>query len=116
MMQRGNGTDWHRVALKIKQPQRSSADDDNRQDGSMRVIRILRQSKCNHLKWLFMRQILAIAVVAFSVANTASGQEQGAIRDPKSIAGQVIRKLDNERIQAQIHADAAALERIYADD
>jgi len=24
-----------------------------------------------------------------------------------------IRKLDNERIRAQIHADAAALERIY---
>ena len=27
-----------------------------------------------------------------------------------------IRKLDNERIQAQIHADAAALDRIYAAD
>ena len=35
---------------------------------------------------------------------------------PKRIVEQVIRKLDNERIQAQIHADAAALERIYADD
>ena len=63
-----------------------------------------------------MRQIFAIAVVAFSAAAIASGQEQGAIRDPKSIAEQVIRKLDNERIQAQIHADVAALERIYADD
>ncbi len=74
------------------------------------------QSKRNHLKWLFMRQIFAIAVVAFSAAAIASGQEQGAIRDPKRIVEQVIRKLDNERIQAQIHADAAALERIYADD
>ena len=63
-----------------------------------------------------MRQIFAIAVVAFSAAAIASGQEQSAIRDPKSIAEQVIRKLDNERIQAQIHADAAALKRIYADD
>jgi len=27
-----------------------------------------------------------------------------------------IRKVDNERIQAQIHADAAALDRIYAED
>ena len=63
-----------------------------------------------------MRQIFAIAVVAFSAAAIASGQEKGAIRDPKSIAEQVIRKLDNERIQAQIHADVAALERIYADD
>jgi len=63
-----------------------------------------------------MRQIFAIAVVAFSAAAIASGQEQSAIRDPKSIAEQVIRKLDNERIQAQIHADVAALEQIYADD
>ena len=63
-----------------------------------------------------MRHILALAVVAFSVVAIASGQEQGAIRDPRRIAEQVIRKLDNERIQAQIHADATALERIYADD
>jgi ketosteroid isomerase-like protein len=57
-----------------------------------------------------------MAVVAFSAAAIASGQEQGAIRDPKKIVEQVIRKLDDERIQAQIHADAIALERIYADD
>ena len=63
-----------------------------------------------------MRQIFAIAVVTFSVAAIASGQEHGAIRDPKSMVEQTIRKLDNERIQAQIHADAPALERIYADD
>ena len=54
--------------------------------------------------------------MVFSAAAIASGQEQAAIRDRKSIAEQVIRKLDNERIQAQIHADVAALERIYADD
>jgi ketosteroid isomerase-like protein len=63
-----------------------------------------------------MRQIFAIAVMAFSAAAIASGQEQGAIRDPTRTAEQVIRKLDDKRIQAQIHADAAALERIYADD
>ena len=57
-----------------------------------------------------------MAVVAFSAAAIASAQKQDAIRDPKKIVEQVIRKLDNERIQAQIHADAAALERIYADD
>ena len=62
-----------------------------------------------------MRQIFAIAVAAFSAAAIASGQEQ-AIRDPRGSVEQVIRKLDNERIQAQIHADAAALKRIYADD
>ena len=63
-----------------------------------------------------MRRVFAIAVVAFSAAALASGQEQGALRDQRSIVEQVIRKLDNERIQAQIHADVAALERIYADD
>jgi ketosteroid isomerase-like protein len=57
-----------------------------------------------------MRQIFAIAVVAFSAIAIASGQGQGAIVE------QVIRELDNERIQAQIHADVAALEQIYADD
>src|SRR5207302_2376333 len=54
--------------------------------------------------------------VAFSAAAIASGQQQDAIRDSKQIVEQVINKLDNERIQAQVHADAAALERIYADD
>jgi ketosteroid isomerase-like protein len=63
-----------------------------------------------------MRQIFAIAVVVFSAAAVASGQGQGAVKDTRSGVEQVIRKLDNERIQAQIHADVAALERIYADD
>src|ERR1043165_3624571 len=63
-----------------------------------------------------MRQIFAIAVAAFSAVAIAAGQEQGAISDPRSTVEQFIRKLDNERIQAQIHADAAALKRIYADD
>ena len=62
-----------------------------------------------------MRQIFAVAVVAFSSVAIASGQE-GAIRDQKRIVEQAIRELDDERIQAQIHADAIALERIYADD
>ncbi|HXU18471.1 MAG TPA: nuclear transport factor 2 family protein [Terriglobales bacterium] len=79
-------------------------------------IAMYRQSKHNDLKWLFMRRILAMSVVAFSAAAIASGQDQGAIRDSQSIVEHVIRKLDNERIQAQIHADAAALKRIYADD
>jgi ketosteroid isomerase-like protein len=63
-----------------------------------------------------MRQILAIAVVAFSAVTIVSGQEPGARREQNRTVEQTIRKLDNERIQAQIHADAAALERIYADD
>src|ERR1051325_3829760 len=63
-----------------------------------------------------MKPVLAIAIVASLLAAIASGQEQGGIRDHKKMVEQVIRKLDNERIQAQIHADAAALDRIYADD
>jgi ketosteroid isomerase-like protein len=63
-----------------------------------------------------MRQILAIAFVTLSAAAIASGQEQGARRDQRRIVEQTIRKLDNDRIQAQIHADAVALERIYAPD
>jgi uncharacterized protein (TIGR02246 family) len=35
---------------------------------------------------------------------------------PWGTVEQAIRRMDDERIQAQIHADAAALDRIYADD
>ena len=63
-----------------------------------------------------MRQTLVITVLIFVAAAIASGQEQGERRDQSRVVEQAIRKLDNERIQAQIHADAAALERIYADD
>jgi ketosteroid isomerase-like protein len=50
------------------------------------------------------------------VAPMCEGQEQSASRDQRSGVEQVIRQLDNERIQAQIHADATALDRIYAAD
>ena len=63
-----------------------------------------------------MKQLFAIAFVVFSAAAIATGQEHGSTRDSSKTVEQVIRKLDNERIQAQIHADAAALDRIYADD
>src|ERR1700758_3387324 len=63
-----------------------------------------------------MRQTLVITVLIFLAAAIAPGQEQGEKRDQSRAVEQTIRKLDNERIQAQIHADAAALERIYADD
>jgi uncharacterized protein (TIGR02246 family) len=63
--------------------------------------------------------ILAIAVALFSTARA----EDPAVVDSKTknkgataSVEQAIRQLDNERIQAQIHADAAALDRIYAED
>jgi uncharacterized protein (TIGR02246 family) len=63
-----------------------------------------------------MKQILAIAVVVVSAVTVASGQERGATGDQRKIVEQAIRRLDNERIQAQLHGDAVALERIYAPD
>ena len=55
-----------------------------------------------------MKSALFITVLVLAVAATGIAQEEGV--------GETIRKLDNERIQAQIHADAVALDRIYADD
>src|SRR5437588_4752718 len=63
-----------------------------------------------------MRWTLVIAVLPLTLTSIALGQEQSANRDQRSSVEQAIRQLDNERIQAQVHADAAALERIYADD
>ena len=63
-----------------------------------------------------MRRALLIAVLVLTVAPMCEGQKQSASRDQRSGVEQVIRQLDNERIQAQIHADATALDRIYAAD
>src|SRR3954467_356466 len=63
-----------------------------------------------------MRRTLVIAALALTATSIALGQKQSASRDHRSGVEQVIRQLDNERIQAQISADAVALDRIYADD
>jgi uncharacterized protein (TIGR02246 family) len=63
------------------------------------------------MKWTFVR-----AVLALTLTSIALGQGQSTSRDQRSSVEQVIRQLDNERIQAQIAADAVALDRIYADD
>jgi ketosteroid isomerase-like protein len=61
-----------------------------------------------------MRPGLFIAVLVLTVAPMGVGQEQRGSHRP--IVEEAIKKLDNERIQAQIHADATALDRIYAAD
>jgi len=61
-----------------------------------------------------MRQALAVVLLA-TASLTVAQTENGSTRDNSSVHD-AIRKLDNERIQAQIHADAAALDRLYADD
>jgi len=63
-----------------------------------------------------MTRTLIIAVLVLTAASIALGQKQSARRDQRRSVEQVIRQLDRERIQAQIHADRVALERIYADD
>ena len=63
-----------------------------------------------------MKPLLFIAVVVFTVARLGVGQEQSARDAHETSVEETIRKLDNERIQAQIHADATVLDRIYAAD
>ena len=63
-----------------------------------------------------MRRALFIAVLVLTVAPMGEGQKQSARGRHGTSVEEAIRKLDNERIQAQIHADATALDRIYAED
>jgi len=63
-----------------------------------------------------VKHTLVIAVVMLAVTSMALGQKQSAKSDQRRNVEQVIRRLDDERIQAQVHADATALDRIYADD
>src|SRR5438105_7104618 len=63
-----------------------------------------------------MKRSLVITVLVLTLVPMSVGQEQTARDNHRTSIEEVIRKVDNERIQAQIHADAAALDRIYADD
>ena len=63
-----------------------------------------------------MRITFVIVLLSLSAASTALGQKQDAGNDRGKSIDQIIRQLDSERIQAQIHADTVALNRIYADD
>jgi uncharacterized protein (TIGR02246 family) len=63
-----------------------------------------------------MSRTIVIAVLLLTTASIALGQSPRASRDQTRSIEQLIRHLDQERIQAQINADAAALDRIYAPD
>ena len=63
-----------------------------------------------------MKWTPVISVLVVTAISIALGEEQNASRDQRSLVEQTIRQLDNERIQAQIGADATALDRIYAED
>src|SRR5436305_14879578 len=63
-----------------------------------------------------MRPALFIAVLVLTVAPMGVAQKQSATDSHRISVEEAIRRMDNERIQAQIHADATALDRIYAAD
>ena len=63
-----------------------------------------------------MKPVILIAAIVLAVAPMGAGQEQSTRKSHGTSVEKTIRKLDNERIQAQIHADATALDRIYAAD
>src|SRR5205814_10280335 len=63
-----------------------------------------------------MRRTISIAVLVLTSASIAQGQRSSPSGGRRGSIEQVIRRLDHERIQAQIDADAAALDRIYAAD
>src|SRR5215470_6248462 len=63
-----------------------------------------------------MRRTIVTAVLVLTTAFIVLGQGPSANWDRRGSIEQVIRQLDHERIQAQIDADAPALERIYAAD
>jgi len=63
-----------------------------------------------------MKNKVVIAVVMLAATSIAPGQKHTAKRDQRTDIEQAIKRLDDERIQAQVHADATALDRIYADD
>ena len=63
-----------------------------------------------------MKHTLVIALVMLAATSIALGQKHSAKRDQRRNIEQAIRRLDDQRIQAQVHADATTLDRIYADD
>jgi ketosteroid isomerase-like protein len=63
-----------------------------------------------------MRKTFVIAILVLTAGSIALGQKQSARRNSKGSVEQAIGQVDHERIQAQIGADAVALDRIYADD
>jgi hypothetical protein len=63
-----------------------------------------------------MIRIVVIAVLVLAVHPSTPGQKQSAKGTQTERVVEAIRKLDNERIQAQIHADVPVLDRIYSND
>src|ERR1051325_7470261 len=65
------------------------------------------------LKERFMKR--SIMISSFLLLGAVSAHAQSQSQSERAVIEE-IRKVDRERIQAQVNADAAALDRIYADD
>ena len=63
-----------------------------------------------------MRIAFVTMVLVVAGASIAHGQKQGERISSHGSVDKVIRRVDDERIKAQVSADAVALDRIYADD
>ena len=63
-----------------------------------------------------MVRIVAIAALVLTMTPLDFAQKQSARKTQRKSVVEAIRQVDNERIQAQIHADAVSLNHIYADD
>ena len=63
-----------------------------------------------------MKRTPIIAALVLSAVVTAIAQQQSVRTRDAASAEQAVQQQDQERIRAQINADAVALRRIYADD
>ena len=63
-----------------------------------------------------MRIAFVTMVLVVAGASIVHGQKQGERTSSHGSVDKVIRRVDDERIKAQVSADAVALDRIYADD
>jgi uncharacterized protein (TIGR02246 family) len=63
-----------------------------------------------------MRQRFVVVILLLSAALVPAQKDSGSQKAQHASVERIIRKLDNERIQAQINANAAALDRLYAED
>lgn len=63
-----------------------------------------------------MKRTPIMAALVLSAVGTAIAQQQSVRTGDAASAEQAVQQQDQERIRAQINADAVALRRIYADD
>src|SRR5829696_2062075 len=84
---------------------------DGETDRTASRVEIDKQSE--HAEGVSMKRTLMMGSVLILAAVSARAQPQS---QSQKVVVEEIRKVDRERIQAQVNADPVALDRIYADD